>query len=425
MKNRPLRDFLLLSWAIPLALTVLGGSLLALGLSYLDYSNHIRSERERLQQIAPAISRRVAAEILLKSQGTLGPVIDHLKTEYGLKTLEIADGEVTATPAPLFISAPIREAQKTLLIARDARSFSSFINLRHLLLALLPTAGLAAFGFFLQRRHLRRYFIRPVEALAETSVGSRAPDESWPLEIQRIAQKLAGSFAEREQAVFGQVARGIIHDIRTHIHSIHTATQLSEMEAADAEQRLHRMERLLAACQRNVPKIKNIIDLSLDTSREIPLKTKRSDVAQAVKQAIANVEEITKAKGISISQDFSGDLSAEYDAVQLERAFTNVVKNAVEAAEDKHVPGAVVVRGARSASSIRISVEDSGHGLRDKTSVFRPLKSTKAHGIGLGLFISRKIVEAHQGKIIPDNSTELGGAKFTVEIPVSDVRHEL
>jgi signal transduction histidine kinase len=393
-------------------------------LSYLDYSNYLRSERERLGQIEPGISRRIVAEILLKSNGTLGPVIEQLKSEYGLSTLEIAK-----EPKPLGIlsvHAPIRETggTQTLLLAKEARVFGSFIQVRHFLLALLPTVGLALFGFLLQRRYLRRHLIEPVEALAETSVGNRPLDESWPKEIQEIAEKLASSFSDREQAVFGLVARGIIHDIRTHIHSIHTATQLSEMPSADAGQKLLRLERLLAACQRNIPKIKSIVDLSLDTSREISLQPKQYDVSQTVKQAITSIEELAKAKGVTVSQEFSGDLSVACDVVQLERVFTNVIKNAVEAAEDKNVPRAVMVRGERSSSSVRISIEDSGHGIKDRAAIFRPLKSTKTHGIGLGLFVSKKIIEAHGGRIFPEES-KMGGAKFTVEIPVSEVPHGL
>lgn len=426
-KGREIKDFLLMSWMLPLACTIVGGSLLALGLSYLDYSNYLRSERERLEQLAPSISRRVTAELLLKDNGTLEPVINHLKEEYGLNRLEIMENSKNAALGTLGVTTPIQapEGDRILQIEKSANSFGSFINLRHFLLALLPTVGLAGFGFFLQRRYLRQHFIEPIEALAETSLGNRSTDEGWPLEIQSISQKLSESFAHREQVIFGQVARGIIHDIRTHINSIHTATQLSEMDATESEKKILRLERLLSACQRNVPKIKDIIDLSLDTSREICLKPKDADVSKTVQQAISNVEEIAKAKGVAVSHNFSSDMTANYDSVQLERVFTNIVKNAIEATDGIANEKSVFVKGIRAGSSIKVSVEDSGSGLKDKTAIFRPLKSTKTHGIGLGLFVSRKIIEAHQGKIVPENSLDLGGAKFTVEIPVKGVQNEL
>lgn len=424
-KGREINDYLLMSWMLPFACTIIGGSLLALGLSYLDYSNYLRSEQERLDQFAPSISRRVTAELLLKANGTLEPVIEHLKEEYGLKRLEITDTTVP-TIGTLAVTAQIQssEGNKSLVIEKATDRFSSFINLRHFLLALLPTAGLAAFGFFLQRRYLRQHFIEPIEALAETSLGNRSTDESWPLEVQSISQKLSESFANREQAVFGQVARGIIHDIRTHINSIHTATQLSEMDSQQ-EQKISRLERLLAACQRNVPKIKDIIDLSLDTSREICLKPKRADLSVTVKQAISNVEEIAKTKGVILSHDLSQNLETHFDSVQLERVFTNIVKNAIEATDGVSNKKTVLVRGVKVGSSIEVSIEDSGIGLRDKTSIFRPLKSTKTHGIGLGLFVSRKIIEAHNGKLVPESSSELGGAKFIVELPAKGVQDDL
>lgn len=416
MKQKPLKDLLLISWLVPMACTVLGGCGLAFGLSYLDFSNYKRSENDRLRELAPTIVRRVQAELLLGEQGTLEPVIAQLKGEFGLSVLKLGSTKLPTSPLAISAVVPNDPAGRGLVIEREARNYSSFIQLRHFLLALLPTVLLGAMGFFFQRSWLRTHFIGPVEALAETSVGHRPVDRSWPLEIQEISEKLSEAFSNREQAVFGQVARGIIHDIRTNLHSMHTATQLVE-GAADPDIRKGRLEKLYSACSRNIPKIRSIVDMSLDTSREISMKPQLGDVGDTIEQAMDTLEEMAQAKGITIKSDLPGDLVAMHDPVQMERVIVNLIRNALEAVDESPTGKLVKVSAIKSDREVTIAVEDSGPGLPNVNAIFRPLKSSKVHGVGLGLFLSKKIVEAHSGQLQPGSSPSLGGAKFTVTLP--------
>lgn len=418
MRQRSAKEYLLLSWLVPMVCTLLGSAALAFGLSYLDYSNSRRSEEERLKELVPTIGRRITAELLLKDQGTLGPVIAQLKSEYALQSLRVSDHLDFAKTNTVRADWKIQLDAETkfVVIERAAPVFSSFIQLRHFLLALLPSLLMAGLGFALQRRFLRTHFIQPIEALAETTVGERSPEESWPLEIQTIAHQLSESFSNREQAVFGRVARGIIHDIRTNLHSMGTATQLIE-GAKDPQDRQRRLEKLYSACTRNIPKIRSIVDLSLDSSREISMKPELADVGDAVEQALDTLAELAISKGVKLTGDSSGALLALHDPLQLERVVMNLVKNAIEATD--HVTGEKIVRveTRSSTNGVLIEVEDSGPGLSDPNSVFRPLKSSKTHGVGLGLFVSKKIIEAHSGTLETGNSTDLGGARFTVNLP--------
>lgn len=418
MKQRTAKEYLLLSWLLPMVSTLVGSALLAFGLSYLDYRNAIRSETVRLAELAPAVGRRVAAELLLKDLGTLEPVIEQLKVEYALSTLSISDGPRGAKDSRIHAESalPMGQATKFVLLERVPPTFFSFVHLRHFLLALFPTLFMAGLGFALQRRFLRTHFIQPIEALAETSVGERTADVTWPVEIQAIARRLAEAFSNREQAIFGQVARGIIHDIRTNLHSMGTATQLIE-GAKDQDDRARRLEKLYSACTRNIPKIKSIVDLSLDSSREISMKPELADVGEVVEQALDTLAELAIAKNVRLVGDSTAPMLALHDPIQLERVLVNLVRNAIEATDQASGDKVVRVGAKASRHGIMIEVEDSGAGISDPGSVFRPLKSSKAHGIGLGLFVSKKIVEAHSGRIETGTSADLGGARFTVHLP--------
>lgn len=418
MRQRSLKELLLVSWLVPMACTLLGSCVLAFGFSYFEYSNYRRSELERLRELAPAIVRRIQAELLLEEQGTLMPVVAQLKAEYALRDLALRSTYLgnAGTAIRIEMNVPNDNEHRIVTLERESRPFSSFIELRHFPLALLPTVLLAALGFFFQRRWLRIHFIAPVEALAETSVGDRLADKSWPIEIQAIARKLSDEFSNREQAVFGQVARGIIHDIRTNLHSMNTATQLVE-DAKDAEARKSRLEKLFSACSRNIPKIRSIVDLSLDTSREISMNPTFANVGDTIEQALGTLEEMAQAKGIYLNREISGSLLAIHDPIQLERVMVNIIRNAIEAVDDSATDRRVFVSARDSSGGVAIVIEDSGPGLSNSKFAFRPLKSSKTHGVGLGLFVSKKIVEAHSGELIPGNSNSLGGAKFTVTIP--------
>jgi signal transduction histidine kinase len=111
------------------------------------------------------------------------------------------------------------------------------------------------------------------------------------------------------------------------------------------------------------------------------------------------------------------------DATQLERALVNLIKNGIEAANASSSNKTVLVKARLSGEEVSISVEDSGAGLgREPEDVLTSLRSTKPHGTGLGLFVSKKIIEAHRGRLVAGSSSGLKGAVFEVTLPVAGSR---
>lgn len=122
--------------------------------------------------------------------------------------------------------------------------------------------------------------------------------------------------------------------------------------------------------------------------------------------------------GVPIQIDIdSAEDSVLADRIQLQQAIVNLVRNAVEAVENE-ARREVAVRGrAISAARYRLSVEDSGPGVapRQMDRLFQPMMTTKTDGMGLGLSVTRTIVERHGGKLAVDTS-DLGGAAFSFDI---------
>ena len=108
------------------------------------------------------------------------------------------------------------------------------------------------------------------------------------------------------------------------------------------------------------------------------------------------------------------------DPGALNQVFLNLIKNAVDAFEDR--PGKIVVRAESKGQSIQIEFRDNGPGIPEsiRSQIFEPFFTTKSagKGTGLGLSISRQIVENHGGSL-EVNCPDSGGTVFVVSLPVS------
>ncbi len=114
------------------------------------------------------------------------------------------------------------------------------------------------------------------------------------------------------------------------------------------------------------------------------------------------------------------DVQLRGDRDQLEQLLINVVSNAVEASLQSH-PGAdgqVSVGWQVAADRIEIHVNDDGPGLPEGTDVFVPFYTTKDHGSGIGLTLSRQIAEAHGGTLVLENHSDRPGCRARLRLPV-------
>jgi C4-dicarboxylate-specific signal transduction histidine kinase len=107
------------------------------------------------------------------------------------------------------------------------------------------------------------------------------------------------------------------------------------------------------------------------------------------------------------------------DRVQIQQVVLNLIVNAIDSLRDKaNGPREILVRSASGAKGVVIAVEDTGPGLGEKSAedVFQPFFTTKVNGIGMGLPISRSIVESHGGHLSASPRPS-GGAIFQFDLP--------
>jgi signal transduction histidine kinase len=117
----------------------------------------------------------------------------------------------------------------------------------------------------------------------------------------------------------------------------------------------------------------------------------------------------------------SPDVRLMADSDQLEQALINVVRNAVDASLETN--GGVFVGWTTRGDWAEITIDDEGKGLPDTSNLFVPFFTTKPNGSGIGLALSRQIVDAHGGTITLENRTGAVGCRAALRLPLGETRH--
>lgn len=240
--------------------------------------------------------------------------------------------------------------------------------------------------------------------------------EELRIKVSEVLEKYNGS---RDQAIIGQLTSGIMHDIKTPLQSIVAAMHLVEEQEPGTSKRLSRLENAHLMSTKNLPLICDIIETTLDGSRTINIEKKNSDIVNTIQQSLALNTDMARRRQVSVEQNFSaGNAFIPHDSVQFTRVVQNLVKNAIEAASDNNEKKIIKVSTVDTKEGFLFTIEDSGKGFdfpQDK--IFKAFRTTKLRGTGLGLIITKKIIEAHGGSISALNSSDLGGAKLEVLLP--------
>jgi signal transduction histidine kinase len=142
------------------------------------------------------------------------------------------------------------------------------------------------------------------------------------------------------------------------------------------------------------------------------------DVNRSIAEVVSSLQQHAETAGVTLRADLSSDPSfIEADVFALGRVYRNLIVNAIQATESG---GTIVVESDPRADRVQIRVHDSGCGIPAERlmAIFEDFMTTKRRGLGLGLAISRKIVEQLGGKI--SVTSEVGkGTTFVLDFPRS------
>ncbi|MEZ4368645.1 MAG: ATP-binding protein [Kofleriaceae bacterium] len=224
-------------------------------------------------------------------------------------------------------------------------------------------------------------------------------------------------------ATTGKLAAGVVHELNNPLTSITVYADFLlrklETKPADATD-LEKLRRIGGAAQRILRFSRELVQYARPAGNEVEVV----NLNDVVRQALAFCEHLFDRGGVALAVDLDPELPAVHAVPgQLEQVVINLVTNAAHAVQDAGgAAGSIRVRSRAVDGGIVLDVEDSGPGVppAEREHIFEPFFTTKpdGKGTGLGLPIVRNIIEQHQGSIVVD-AAELGGARFSVQLPVA------
>jgi signal transduction histidine kinase len=214
-------------------------------------------------------------------------------------------------------------------------------------------------------------------------------------------------------ATLGELAAGLAHEIRNPLAGIAGVIEIVSRDLPpDSPARS-----VIKDAKEEAVQINRILTDLLETARPKPPQFQVRDLAITAEHAVmfARQQAITKRIMIELHKDEEIP-PIEHDPHQVNQVLLNLLLNAIQAMEN---PGTIHVTLQRDDEFASIIIADQGKGIppENLSNIFRPFFTTKGHGTGLGLSLSRRIVEAHGGEIRV--RSEVGkGTQFEVRLPI-------
>jgi len=231
-------------------------------------------------------------------------------------------------------------------------------------------------------------------------------------EIQRLHQTQM-SRAEHF-ATLGELAAGLAHEIRNPLAGIAGVIEIVGRDLPPNSP----ARAVIKDAKEEALQINRILTDLLETARPKPPQFRVADISATTEHAIMFARQQAVTKRILIELETAGELPpVEHDPHQINQVLLNLLLNAIQAMDK---PGTIRVALQPDEDGVVIAVKDEGKGITPEhlPNIFRPFFTTKGHGTGLGLSLSRRIVEAHGGRI--QVRSEVGrGSEFTVTLPIA------
>ncbi len=210
-------------------------------------------------------------------------------------------------------------------------------------------------------------------------------------------------------AAIGEITRMVGHDLRNPLQGIAGATDVLKKHLGNSADEI--TTEMLDVLEKDVAYSNRIITDLLDYSKTIQIAPMESNLKSMIEQSIQMVPNPNE---IEVDNQ-TDDLRIKVDP-QIQRVFVNLIKNAYDAMPNG---GRLEIKSKPSNETIEINLCDTGPGIPIEViqKLWKGPVTTKAKGLGLGLAISKRIVEAHNGSICVERSSECG-TLVRVKLPI-------
>ena len=365
---------------------------------------------------------RVLSHENMKSLGIVNGVLQGRHSTGLSKNIEGTEVIGVAAPVPslgwgIVIEEPLTEAyapvrRMTILLA---------------LLIILFVAAASATGY----AGNRRYILQPIRTLisATRRIAGGNFDEKVPIATGDELQEVGNAFnnmmyqlkilqediRRNERIAFmNKIAASLVHDLRHPIKNIESSSKLI-MDNYDKEEHRNTFRRVVT---REFSNINRFLEDLLELARPVHLNPIALNICSEIRGILEMFREETGKKGIEIATVFPDDsVGASADKFSIERVFKNIIRNAIDAMP---AGGTLKISVSSTHDATAIEFRDTGCGIpQDKLeNLFTEFTTTKRSGLGLGLAMSKRIIDAHNGTITVES--EIGkGTAFTIRLPAA------
>jgi two-component system sensor kinase FixL len=259
-------------------------------------------------------------------------------------------------------------------------------------------------------------------------------DEPWSrvliMAIDETERKEARAKLEQASAdlthaarvsMLGQLAASVAHEVSQPLAAMVAFAGSGKRWLSREDPNLREAEASLEQIAANGKRAADVIARMRSLVRKAPAMLEEVDLARLIAETVALVAHYARAAGIIIVVEQEHEVPVTWaDRVQVQQVLVNLLLNAIQAMRhiDDRDRQLTVKLGNGENGMLHIEVSDTGTGISDMSDVFAPFFTTKCEGMGMGLSISRSIVEAHEGSIHARNNPDFG-ATFGFSLPAS------
>jgi two-component system, OmpR family, sensor histidine kinase VicK len=222
------------------------------------------------------------------------------------------------------------------------------------------------------------------------------------------------------------------HELRTPVQPILGLSDVLLSKKGDIEQYRELLDAIKRSAKRLQRLTENILDITKIEIQSLQLRKQRINLNEVILGVIAeHADQIKKVNNVNLSFISKDDTFVEADRLRLSQVFDNILSNAIKFTKEGNITIALQRNEEEYGSGrgnynnnndhVIISIKDTGTGIDPEIMprLFAKFATKSVTGTGLGLFISKSIIEAHGGRIWAQNNADSKGATFYFSLPLS------